>query len=385
MHCVAFNAEATAVACGHTSVGVTVYRLRDNLSEAPRHCVEPMHVVGGVGAVGLIGLLHETPIVALVGSSQVAASGGVGQGTSTTACSTDRLLQLYDAKRSQVMCEVHFDTAILNVVLNVKRVIVILERQTHIFDIQSMEPLYQIRTIQPINRFGIGALSDMTCAMQCYFAYPQSVGDGKSAQCSQYSLPGHRNTNATLQMIGDALGSGANSSRAQGDVIIVDAMTLTQVAAFSCHKEAIAAIAFLPNGTRFATCSVEGTNIKVYSCPYGQQLFQFRRGNRAALVHHLTFSLGGEILAATSDSGTVHLFMCEKRGKRSEEGSLTEARSFAKVHLPVDKNTRTVCAVSTNCRMLSVVMLHPPGKRDGCLLAQYAVDESCRVIGEATI
>ena len=68
-----------------------------------------------------------------------------------------RRLHLINTKRQSVICELNFNSAILGVKLNRKRVVIILEEQIHIYDISTMKSLHIIDI--PPNPKGLLVLS----------------------------------------------------------------------------------------------------------------------------------------------------------------------------------------------------------------------------------
>jgi autophagy-related protein 18 len=59
-----------------------------------------------------------------------------------------------------------------------------------------------------------------------------------------------------------------------------------------------------------ATASDKGTVIRVFGCPDGEKLYQFRRGSYPARITSLAFNHSAEFLAVGSDTETVHVFRC---------------------------------------------------------------------------
>lgn len=269
-----------------------------------------------LGGIRLVAMLHDTPLIAVVGSSQ----------------GTNRYLLLYDAGRKEVVTEMHFDTTILAVKMNMKRLVIILERHIHLFDLNTLAPLPQIRTTQPPNKRGLGSLSALSASdMTCYFAFPHSDRD-----------------------------------ESRGDVVVMDAISCRKVQMIAAHQHPIAALELCSDGSRLATCSERGTQIKVFSIPNMQLLFTFRRGNWAANIYCLALSQKGELIAAASDSGTLHLF-------RAADGSTsTETKSFAKVN--IKEKVKTICGVDASCSFVSVVTMPTTG--EALTLSQYALDKS---------
>lgn len=249
--------------------------------------------------------LGGVSIVAVVGSSGLVA---------IVSQSTNRFLQLFDLADNTVLTEVHFDAAVLAVRINSKRMAVILERHTHLFDLNTMAALPQIRTSNPLNRQGLGTLTGLTEGGHCYFAFPQS----------------------------------SDNNEAKGDVFVIDAMGQEQISVIAAHANAVAALEFSQSGNVLATVSVKGSVIRVFSNPSPVLLYTLRRGSTEAVIFSMAFNFAGTILAAASNSGTLHLFRCDARGPQTGE-----QRAFAKV--PMKRKTRTLCGVSSSGSVLTLV------------------------------
>ncbi|EDO19198.1 hypothetical protein Kpol_1050p55 [Vanderwaltozyma polyspora DSM 70294] len=74
------------------------------------------------------------------------------------------------------------------------------------------------------------------------------------------------------------------------------------------HKSAIRMLRLNPQGTMVATCSVQGTLIRIFSTLNGSLLREFRRGLDRADIYDMAFSHGGTKLAVVSDKQTLHIF-----------------------------------------------------------------------------
>ncbi|KAJ5079146.1 wd-repeat protein interacting with phosphoinosides wipi -related [Anaeramoeba ignava] len=83
-----------------------------------------------------------------------------------------------------------------------------------------------------------------------------------------------------------------------------------------------------------------GTLIRVIESQTGKEIKQFRRGAKKAKIYSLAFDENSEFLAATSSSGTIHIFrltpkkekkQSEKKNKRGETGT---ERSVMKTKIP---------------------------------------------------
>lgn len=168
------------------------------------------------------------------------------------------------------ICELNFTSTVLRVLLNDARLVVVLERRVHIFELDTMKQLHALDTAP--NPSGVCALSPTS--RRCYMALPAS---------------GRR-----------------------GDVLVYDALNLTVVSSIDAHQAPLRALAFSRSGAALATCSERGTVVRAFSVPEGRLLSTLRRGVRPAAVFSLSFSASGRLLAVTSDSSTVHVFRLDE-------------------------------------------------------------------------
>ena len=78
--------------------------------------------------------------------------------------------------------------------------------------------------------------------------------------------------------------------------------------------------------------SETGTVIRVFSIPSGERLHIFRRGTYAATVFSLAFDENASMLAASSDTGTIHVFnlSCTPESSKGGQFKGSEAASKAK-------------------------------------------------------
>lgn len=74
------------------------------------------------------------------------------------------------------------------------------------------------------------------------------------------------------------------------------------------HRSSLRAIALSRDEKRVATASTQGTLIRVFSIPFLKCVAEFRRGIDKAVILSLAFSPDRQLLAATSDKSTLHIF-----------------------------------------------------------------------------
>ncbi|KAB5585393.1 autophagy-like protein 18 [Coniochaeta sp. 2T2.1] len=239
------------------------------------------------GNVSIIEMLFSTSLVALILSP--------------------RHLIIQNTKRSSVICELTFPSAVLAVRLNRKRLAVVLEEEIYLYDISNMSLLYTIATSP--NSSAICALSPSS--ENCYIAYPlpkprDDTGDKRPSHApplSTYVPP------------------------TSGEVLIFDTLTLKAVNVIEAHRSPLCCIALNSEGTLLATASETRTIIRVFSVPRGQKLYQFRRGTYPSTIYSMSFNLSSTLLCVSSTSDTVHIFRLgtDKQGNPTHNNALPAA------------------------------------------------------------
>uniref|UniRef100_A0A7S3YVB8 Autophagy-related protein 18 n=1 Tax=Lotharella globosa TaxID=91324 RepID=A0A7S3YVB8_9EUKA len=130
---VGFNQDSSLITVGSTR-GFSVYRCNPF-----KKCFQAAD-----GSIKFVEMLFSTSLVALVGSGKQAAF-------------SPRRIRLYSTKTRQFICELDFATTVLNVKMNNKRLVAVLETKIHIFDLETLNILHTLRT--PSNPRGVIALS----------------------------------------------------------------------------------------------------------------------------------------------------------------------------------------------------------------------------------
>ncbi|ROT34948.1 protein-vacuolar targeting protein Atg18 [Sodiomyces alkalinus F11] len=220
------------------------------------------------GNIGIVEMLFSTSLVALILSP--------------------RHLIIQNTKRSSIICELTFPSAVLAVRLNRKRLAVVLESEIYLYDISNMSLVYTIPTSPNPN--AICALSPSS--ENCYIAYPmpkprEDSGDKRPAHApplSNYVAP------------------------TSGEVLIFDTVACKSVNVIEAHRSPLSCVSLNSEGTLLATASETGTIIRVFSVPRGQKLYQFRRGTYPSTIYSMSFNLGSTLLCVSSTSDTVHIF-----------------------------------------------------------------------------
>ncbi|RWR75402.1 WD40 repeat [Cinnamomum micranthum f. kanehirae] len=194
-----------------------------------------------------------------------------------------RRLCLFNTVTGTAIRELNFLTSILAVRINRKRLVVILQERTYIYDLNSLIILDTIDTVP--NTKGLCAFSPDLDG--CYLALPAST--------------------------------------TKGSALVYNVMDLHSHCQVDAHNSPLAAMVLSSNGMYMATASEQGTIIRVHLVSQAtKQSYSFRRGTYPSTIYSLSFGPSAqfpEILIATSSSGSVHAFslglMINQRSKRS--------------------------------------------------------------------
>jgi WD40 repeat protein len=117
----------------------------------------------------------------------------------------------------------------------------------------------------------------------------------------------------------------AFSGSSPGDVELLnlDKVQEEQKNVIHAHHSEIVCLAFNQTGTFLATASEKGTIVRVFDLASlasegsPKLAWEFRRGTDRANIYSLAFSPDGAYLAASSDTGTVHIFKLDSEQERN--------------------------------------------------------------------
>ncbi|KAI3831057.1 hypothetical protein MKX03_007889 [Papaver bracteatum] len=256
--CASFNQDYSGFSIG-TRDGFKIFD-----SDSGRLCYDR-----AMGAFNIVEMMFGSSLLAIVGAGEQPSL-------------SPRRLCLFNTKTGAAARELNFLTSILAVRLNMKRLIVLLQDKTYIYDLNSLAILDTIDTVS--NPKGLCAFSPNLEG--CYLALPAST--------------------------------------TKGSVLLYNVMELQSHCEIEAHRSPLAAIALSSNGLYIATASEQGTIIRVHLVTQATKSYSFRRGTYPSAIYSLSFGPSmqlPDILVATSSSGSVHVFslafMINQRCKRS--------------------------------------------------------------------
>ncbi|KAG0475638.1 hypothetical protein HPP92_015324 [Vanilla planifolia] len=209
-----------------------------------------------IGAFSIVEMLFSTSLIAIVGAGEQPAL-------------SPRRLCLFNFITGSALRELNFLTTILAVRMNRRRLIIVLQEKTYIYDVNSLDILDTIDTAP--NNKGLCAFSPNSEA--CYLALPASM--------------------------------------TQGSVLVYNTMELQSLCQIDAHRSPLAAVVFSSNGIYLATASEQGTIIRVHLVSQATKSYSIRRGSYPSTIYSLSFAPPADftdILVATSFSGSLHAF-----------------------------------------------------------------------------
>lgn len=220
------------------------------------------------GGIGLIAMLFRWNILAITG------------GGSNPRYSPDRVM-LWDDSQAKCIGELKFKSEVKGIKMNKETIVVILEDRIYVYEFMNLKISDAIETWT--NPDGICCLSSQ------------------------------KDTNVLVC-----------PDKEQGSIKINNNDASHTVKA---HDGSIVALALSPDSKRWATASEKGTLIRIFDTSTGSKIQEVRRGADPAKIYSIAFS-SNDLLAVSSDKGTVHIFALKKSESEEAETSKNTTSYF---------------------------------------------------------
>ena len=188
---------------------------------------------------------------------------------------------LWDDNQSKCIGELKFKTNVKNVCMNKETIAVVLEDRIYVYEFSNLKIRDAIETFK--NPDGLCCIS--------------SVKDTNVLICPDKTQGAVR-------------------------VSMYDSSSVIQA-----HDGVLASLAITMDGQKLATASEKGTLIRIFQTGTGSKLQEVRRGADPAKIYSIAFS-SNDILAVTSDKGTVHCFATDEEEKKNEDEASTNQTSY---------------------------------------------------------
>jgi len=216
-----------------------------------------------------------------------------------------RIVRLIGIGIEKVICRLAFETPVLGIKINSKRLVVVIESEIHIFQMPNAKFLTKITTGP--NPRGL-------------------IGFNSRAKIISYP----------------------SISSQRGELIIYNLTSLCITSMKQdVHSHPLTNIQINPDGTYIATSSEPGTLIKITPVGDEEEKYSFRRGRvTGADITCISFNKDSTLLAVASTNGTVHIFKVNEKPQKDNKsyGNMfndyifgDETRSFATVRLQQGK------------------------------------------------
>lgn len=296
--------------------------------------------------------------------------------------SGNRLLKIYNLKQNLKICELTFPSNIIDIKLNRKRLLVILETgQVYIYDLSCVR-LLKILQLNPIieRRRSIGSghgdtsdefvgelsvddkswlvlpISQLSSQSNLFGPDPGTLSssdlvDIKKAESSNEvtyfdsMIEFTKKTSTSNLRYKTHITLGDIKQDSNGWVLVYDALNLAPILIFQAHDSSIAKIAISSNNdNKIATASKKGTIVRVFQLKENpdstfqvKKVTNLRRGHNLARINSLSFHNDNQFLGCGSESDTIHIFKLsserssidsspenDNREETANEGSDTE-------------------------------------------------------------
>ncbi|KAF3634665.1 Autophagy-related protein 18c [Capsicum annuum] len=228
-----------------------------------------------VGGIGIIEMLFHSNILAFVGRGDHPQY-------------PRNKVMIWDDHQSRCISELCFRSEVRSIRLRKDCIVVVLEQKIYVYNFSNLKLLFQIETT---------ANSKGLC------------------EVSQNAGP--------LVLVCPGLQKGQ---------VRVEHYASNKTKIIVAHDSMLACFALTREGNLLATASTKGTLIRIFNTFQGTLLQEVRRGLDRAEIHSVSFSSTAQLLAVSSDKGTVHVFSLKvNRGNLSANKSNCSSNSRAPV------------------------------------------------------
>ncbi|AET37830.1 phosphatidylinositol-3,5-bisphosphate binding protein HSV2 Ecym_2074 [Eremothecium cymbalariae DBVPG len=278
-----FNQDQECFSCA-TEKGFEIY------NTDPIQCsVKRKFSQNGMSGIGYTRMLYRTNYIGLVG-------GGTNPRFSTNK------IAIWDDIQQRDSISIRFHSPVREIFLSRQYIVVVLSQSIEIYTFSGTPT----RICPVINHIHNGTADFVTC---------NKVRRGSGSQEIDHS-------NSSKHIVAGILAY--PSSIRPGQIHIADlsniqitnaddpSSTHLPTSIIKAHKNAIHLVKLNRQGTMVATCSVEGTLIRVFSIASGSLVHEFRRGLDRAIIFDMQWDGKGDKLAVVSDKFTLHIFQIDE-------------------------------------------------------------------------
>lgn len=239
----------------------------------------PINQSRGTG-IGYTRMLYRTNYIALVG------------GGKRPRHALNKLI-IWDDLLQKETITLKFMSSIKDVFLSRIHIVVVLENTIEIFQFQTNPQ----RTCPILDIPSNGSVDYVVCSSK--HLQPQTSSHSQSKIVEIIAFPSSKCVGQI--QVADLSQTKHNSQNPKESALLPTSI-------IKAHKNQIKLIRLNHQGTMVATCSVQGTLIRIFSTHNGTLIKEFRRGMDKADIYEMSFSPNGGKLAALSNKQTLHIF-----------------------------------------------------------------------------
>lgn len=246
----------------------------------------------------IIEMLFSTSLIAVVDKNQ--------------GFQKSRKLKIVNTKRKSTICELTFPHEIIEVVMNRKRMCVLLSSdQIFIYDISCMKLLQTIDVLEGLPNQGHASKSQGSESGRSNVKISLSSSDDRSILC--YT----------------AVSRSTAEKHLVNNIVVFDALNVTPINYLNAvHKGNIKCLTVSHNGKLVATASEKGTIIRVLQTGVDSDfdannplLYEFRRGTRPSVIHEIKFNPQSTYIGCVGNTDTIHIFKLPQNKNIEEYGT----------------------------------------------------------------
>ncbi|AET40925.1 Atg21p Ecym_7072 [Eremothecium cymbalariae DBVPG len=228
-------------------------------------------------------------------------------------------LRIVNTKRKTTICELTFPHEVVDVVMNRKRMCVLLSSdQIFIYDISCMKLLQTINILEEKLKLSAveqsnnsGIQSNCRVSVQTNMVKIALSSDDKSILC----YTAYCKSNKQSFML--------------NDLVVYDGLNVMPLNHLTTvHKGNIACLCISDDGRMVATASEKGTIIRLFNTVSGTPLttpngllYEFRRGTRPCSIYEMKIDPTNKYLACVCHTDTIHIFDLEKYGQHDKSSN----------------------------------------------------------------
>ncbi|KAI5966253.1 atg18 [Candida pseudojiufengensis] len=227
----------------------------------------------------------------------------------------DNILKIYNLKQNLKIMDLKFESSVIDVKLNRKRLVVVLQSgEIQIYDLSCLKLLKTLKIKSTIEHGFIGDLSINDLSWLCLPLNSLNDSSLVNEQLNEYIAITPK-IKETKILDNPKITIDDLNKEGHGWLLVYDTINLKPMIIFKAHDSEIGKISISHLGSKIATASTKGTIIRVFDLVQNEEdkvtlssVKNLRRGHNLTTINSLSFHNQDLILGCGSESSTIHLF-----------------------------------------------------------------------------